>query len=101
MGILEASVDTQRRTALAVGFVAVAVTILVAAGIALAPRSGQSQPANNTTLTEANQGYGSGYPQHGGLAGPSRIEFVEMWGYGPGYPQHGGLAGPSRAGSDQ
>lgn len=100
MGILEAPVATQPRTGLAFGFVAVAVTILVAVGIALAPRFSQPQPVNNT-VTEANQGYGTGYPQHGGLAGPSRIEFVENWSYGPGYPQHGGLAGPSKAGSDQ
>lgn len=100
MGILEASAETRPRTGLAVGFVAVMVTILVAAGIALAPRFSQPQPANNI-LTNANHGYGTGYPQHGGLAGPSRIESVEFWGYGPGYPQHGGLAGPSRAGSDQ
>jgi len=102
MGILDASVGTtQPRTrGLAVGLVAVAVTFVVAAGIALAPRPSQPGPANNA-VTEANPRYGSGYPQHGGLAGPSRSTVVEVWGYGPGYPQHGGLAGPSRVGSDQ
>ena len=44
--------------------------------------------------------YGSGYPFHGGLAGPSRIGQMSTVDpaarYGPGYPFHGGLAGPSR-----
>jgi hypothetical protein len=44
--------------------------------------------------------YGVGYPLHGGLAGPSRVDdvsTVDVAGhYGPGYPLSGGLAGPSR-----
>jgi len=101
MGILDASVGTQPRTrGLAVGLVAVAVTVVAAAGIALAPRPSQLGPTNNT-VTQANPRYGQGYPLHDGLAGPGRSAAVEVWGYGPGYPQHGGLAGPSRAGSDR
>jgi hypothetical protein len=39
--------------------------------------------------------YGVGYPQHAGLAGPSRMSVFEMHGFAEGYPLHGGLAGAS------
>lgn len=73
MGVLDATIATQPRTrGLAMGLVAVAVTIVAAASIALTRGPGQTVPANDAA-TQANQGYGPGYPLHGGLAGPSRV----------------------------
>ena len=65
--------------------------ILVASVVAVvAPRLGTFGGDQNT-ITQQHPGYGTGYPQHGGLSGtPVR---VENQGYGTGYPQHGGLAG--------
>ena len=40
--------------------------------------------------------FAPGYPLHGGLAGPSRVEINDAGSFAPGYPRHGGLAGPSR-----
>jgi hypothetical protein len=40
--------------------------------------------------------YAPGYPEHGGLAGPTPVSEVnQAGGFASGYPQHGGLAGPS------
>ena len=65
--------------------------ILVASVVAVvAPRLG-AFGGNQNTANQQHPGYGTGYPQHGGLSGtPVR---VENQGYGTGYPQHGGLAG--------
>jgi len=65
--------------------------ILVASAVAVvAPRLGVFG-GNQSQITQQHPGYGTGYPQHGGLSGtPVR---VENQGYGTGYPQHGGLAG--------
>ena len=57
-----------------------------------------SQAGSGRDVFINTQSYGSGYPLHGGLAGPSRpLSAVELARpYGPDYPLHGGLAGPSR-----
>ena len=69
-----------------------------------------SQAGSIRDVTTDSQGYGVGYPLHGGLAGPSRVDQVSTVAgpsrllsavdlaahYGPGYPLSGGLAGPSR-----
>ena len=71
-------------------------TMIVATAFALAdvPRFGQPT-VPRTTITEQHPGYGSGYPLHGGLAGPTNAQLRPHPGYGFGYPLHGGLAGPS------
>jgi hypothetical protein len=58
-----------------------------------------SQAGSIRDVTIDSQGYGVGYPPHGGLAGPSRaLSAVDGAShYAPGYPLSGGLAGPSRA----
>jgi hypothetical protein len=75
-------------------------TMIVAAAFAIAnvPRLGQPS-GGQTTIGQQHPGYGDGYPLHGGLAGPTRLQVDEHPGYGAGYPLHGGLAGPSSVGS--
>lgn len=73
-------------------------TIIVATAFALAnvPRLGQPS-GGPTTVSQEHAGYGTGYPLHGGLAGPSLAQLNRHPGYGTGYPLHYGLAGPSFA----
>jgi hypothetical protein len=72
-------------------------TMIVATAFALAnvPRLGQPG-GGPASVTQQHPGYGIGYPQHHGLAGPSWAQLgPQHSGYGTGYPLHGGLAGPS------
>jgi hypothetical protein len=81
-----------RVTWLAIGLLVGAILFARAVAI-VAPRLG-ALGGNQNTATQQHPGYGTGYPQHGGLSGtPVR---VENQGYGTGYPQHGGLSGPSQ-----
>ena len=85
-----AQVSQFRVTWLAIGLLVGAILIASAVAIA-APRLG-AFGGNQNTVTQQHPGYGTGYPQHGGLSGTSPVR-VENQGYGAGYPQHGGLAG--------
>jgi len=86
-----AQVSQFRVTWLAIGLLVGAMLVASAAAV-IAPRFGTLGGAQNAAT---QQRYGVGYPQHGGLAGPSTVGVSQHPGYGIGYPQHGGLAGPS------
>jgi hypothetical protein len=76
-------------TWLAIGLLVGAI-LVASAVVVVVPRLG-GLGGNQSIPTQQHPGYGTGYPQHGGLSGtPVRVEHP---GYGTGYPQHGGLAG--------
>jgi hypothetical protein len=80
---------------LGLAILAVIAVAVIGAGI-------WSRAGSMHDVTTDSQAYGTGYPLHGGLAGPSRrgVSTVDLSGhYGAGYPLHGGLAGPSRVDS--
>jgi hypothetical protein len=112
---------------LRVGLIGVAV-VTMASGIAVATLKTTGQEAGSpASIVRQHAGYGTEYPPHYGLAGPTPVQAVaqhagygadypahhglagasgikakvQHQGYGTGYPQHGGLAGPSGAGSDR
>ena len=60
------------------------------------PLHGGLAGPSRVSVFEQHQGYAPGYPLNGGLAGPSRVGNLEHSGFGPGYPLNGGLAGPSQ-----
>jgi hypothetical protein len=86
------------------------VAVLAALAAAVVGVIVWSQMGSVTEVTVDSQAYGAGYPLHGGLAGPSRVDQVPTVGgpsqasgralgghHGPDYPLHDGLAGPSRS----
>jgi hypothetical protein len=75
-------------------------TLIVAMAFALANVTRLGSPSSGvTSVPQQHPGYGTGYPLHHGLAGPSWAQLDQQHaGYGTGYPLHGGLAGPSAAG---
>ncbi len=86
-----------RVTWLLVGLLVGTLIVATAFATTSGPRFGQPN-GDGTTFTQQHPSYGRGYPLHGGLAGPSRVQRELHPGYGPGYPLHGGLAGPSSVG---
>ena len=90
-----AHADQPRSRWLPVGLLITGLLVVTVAAAALAPRLGTLGQGANRVSAE-HVGYGSGYPLHGGLAGPSGVRVVQHPGYGSGYPLHGGLAGPSQ-----
>lgn len=102
MGTYVAAGTTSRRGSIAPTAITVALIGALALGVGFAIGRGLNEVSfadSGRALTRVHPGYGTGYPLHGGLAGPSRLEpRAEHPGYGTGYPQHGGLAGPSRSG---
>lgn len=82
-----------RVTWLAIGLLVGAMLVATAVAV-VAPRL-ETLGGARDSATQQHPGYGAGYPQHGGLAGPSTPRAQQHPGYGVGYPQHGGLAGPS------
>ena len=82
---------------------ALAAVIVTAIAVAVIGIGVWSQVGSiRDATTAASQAYGTGYPLHGGLAGPSGVgQMSRVAGlsahYGSGYPLHGGLAGPSRS----
>lgn len=86
------------------------VAVLAVIAVAIIGVGVWSQAGSIRDLTIDSQAYGAGYPLHGGLAGPSRVDpmatvagpsghmstVVLAGHHGAGYPLHGGLAGPSR-----
>jgi hypothetical protein len=97
------------RPAIRFGGLEIAIVILAIAAAGILGVAAWSQVSSGRDATVESITYGAGYPQHGGLAGPSRVgvtstvtgpmSAVDLAGhYGPGYPLHGGLAGPSQVG---
>jgi hypothetical protein len=83
-----------RRTSLLSVAVVIGLVIVVASSVDLAVSFGRGQPVVGTSAIVQSH-LGPGYPEHHGLAGPSRVgTSAESW---LGYPPHFGLAGPSRA----
>ena len=80
------STTTDIRILAAVAIFTIAAVVSLVAVQFWGPASIDGRPAVQSQ-------YGAGYPQQGGLAGPSRVSVFEMHGYGAGYPLHGGLAG--------
>ena len=85
------------RPAPRLGVLEVAILLAVIA-VAVISVGVWSQAGSIRDVTTQSQAYGTGYPLHGGLAGPSRpLSAVDPAArYEAGYPLHGGLAGPSR-----
>ena len=80
------------RTGLLSVAVVIGLVIVVASSVDLAVSFGRGQPVVGTTTIQSH--LGPGYPEHHGLAGPSRVgPSAGSW---LGYPPHFGLAGPSR-----
>ena len=80
------------RTGLLSVAVVIGLVIVVAPSVDLAVSFGRGQPVVGTTTIQSH--LGPGYPEHHGLAGPSRVgPSAGSW---LGYPPHFGLAGPSR-----
>ena len=79
------------------------VAILVVMAVAVIGVGVWSQAGSIRDVTIDSPAHGMGYPLHGGLAGPSRLEPISKVDlarhYGSGYPLNGGLAGPSRVDS--
>jgi hypothetical protein len=98
------------RTRPAAGLGVLQVAILAVIAVAVIGVGVWSQAGSIRDVTIDSPAYGVGYPLHGGLAGPSRVDQVSTVAgpsgptstvdlarhYGPGYPFHGGLAGSSR-----
>jgi hypothetical protein len=83
------------RTGLLSVAVLIGLVIVVASSVDLAVSVGGAQPIAAGTSTIVQSHLGPGYPEHHGLAGPSRVgPSAGSW---LGYPPHFGLAGPSRA----
>ena len=81
------------RTGLLSVAVVIGLVIVVASSVDLAVSFGRGQPVV-VTSTIVQSHFGPGYPEHHGLAGPSRVgPSAGSW---LGYPPHFGLAGPSR-----
>ncbi|HEU5204044.1 MAG TPA: hypothetical protein VFU17_07100 [Candidatus Limnocylindrales bacterium] len=80
-----------------------AVVILAVSAAAVIGVGAWSQGGSSRDVASDSRAHRSGYPLHGGLAGPSRVgqvSTVDMANhYGSGYPLHGGLAGPSQVDS--
>ena len=73
--------------------VGIGLVTVVALSVALAVSFGRDQRIAFGTSTIVRSHLGSGYPEHHGLAGPSRVgQSAGSW---LGYPPHYGLAGPS------
>ena len=80
------------RTGLLSVAVVIGLVIVVAPSVDLAVSFGRGQPVVGTTTIQSH--LGPGYPEHHGLAGPSRVgPSAGSW---LGYPPHFGLAGPSQ-----
>ena len=96
----------QRRAAPQINaFVVRAILVIVATVSLLAFVTLRLAPLNNGATVETYV-QGTGYPLHGGLAGPSRVSVFDQHpldnqagSFSVGYPLHGGLAGPSRLGT--
>jgi hypothetical protein len=123
MGTYVAPGPAIRTSRILVGFIAVAFVGALALGVALATRAisfdSPTTHSSQAALVRIHPGYGTDYPPHHGLAGPSggvrgdspvRGGLVSRngvgsgsahHGYGTDYPAHGGLAGPSAVGSSQ
>lgn len=81
------------RTGLLSVAVVIGLVIVVASSVDLAVSFGRGQPVVGTSAIVQSH-LGPGYPEHHGLAGPSRVgPSAGSW---LGYPPHFGLAGPSR-----
>ena len=80
------------RTGLLSVAVVIGLVIVVASSVDMAVSFGRGQPVVGTITSQSH--LGPGYPEHHGLAGPSRVgPSAGSW---LGYPPHFGLAGPSR-----
>lgn len=69
-----------------------AATLVIALVAVFAPTLRLESSAGEAAEIQQRGGYGPGYPLHGGLAGPSRVQPSVVV---PTYP-HGGFAGPSQ-----
>jgi hypothetical protein len=88
-----------RFTGFAAPALAVATTLVVIVGMQGVDAGAASRTDAISEAAMNSHAYGTGYPLHGGLAGPSRAgggSTADVGDHhGPGYPLHGGLAGPS------
>jgi hypothetical protein len=94
-----------RATWLVIGLLIGTLVVATASALAAAATRPGLPSEATTSVTRQHPGYGTGYPLHYGLAGPSWARFDQPTpgyhpGYGTGYPLHGGLAGPSAAGPE-
>lgn len=98
MGRTHAEPAARLRTIWLSGVVGIGLVIVVSLSVDLAASVGRDQSIAAGTSAIVRSHLLAGYPDHHGLAGPSRVgPSAGSW---FGYPPHFGLAGPSRVGPD-
>jgi hypothetical protein len=123
MGTHVAPAPAIRTSRILAGLIAIPFVGALALGVALATRAisfdSLTTDPSRDAVVPIHQGYGTDYPPHNGLAGPSVVMRGDsplhgglaspngvgsgsaQHGYGTDYPAHGGLAGPSAVESSQ